>query len=450
MLKVGWSSRDFTPPRPAMLQGQFYRRVAKAVADQLTVTALAVEGGGDAAVLVSCDIVGISAATLAGVRDGVSRLAPDIPPEKIVMNATHTHTSIITEEDMFIHPGGGVMTPTECREILIARAVEAAAEAWKSRKARLIGRAFGHAVVGHNRHAVYADGHGEMYGNTARADFRNIAGYEDHSLDMLFVWEPDGALSGIALSIPCPSQVDEHLEVYSADYWHDVRTELRARLGAGLMVLPLCGAAGDQSPHFLVYGRQEEEMRRRRGVSQRREIALRVADAVERALACTGPDLAVEARLAHIVKTVGLEPRRVTQADHDWARAGYDKWVEEHGEGHTMWPLRYKSVIDAFTGAVKREPFPAELHFIRVGDAAIATNPFELYLDYAMRIKALSPAAQTIMVQLAGMGLYLPSERAVAAGGYGAAPFVSPVDPEGGRRLVAETLAALDALFARD
>ena len=47
-------------------------------------------------------------------------------------------------------------------------------------------------------------------------------------------------------------QVDEHLLEFSADYWHDVRAELRRRLGENLSVLGLCGAAGVQSPHFLM------------------------------------------------------------------------------------------------------------------------------------------------------------------------------------------------------
>ena len=38
---------------------------------------------------------------------------------------------------------------------------------------------------------------------------------------------------------------------------------------------------------------------------------------------------------------------------------------------------------------------PVEVHIIRIGDVVIATNPFELYLDYGMRIKGRSPAVQT-------------------------------------------------------
>jgi len=85
-----------------------------------------------------------------------------------------------------------------------------------------------------------------------------------------------------------------------------------------------------------------------------------------------------------------------------------------------------------------------------LGDAIIATNPFELFIDYSHRIKARSQAAQTIVVQLAGHipgGSYLPTERALKAGGYGANPAVCPVGHQGGGELVETTLDAIAELF---
>ena len=84
----------------------------------------------------------------------------------------------------------------------------------------------------------------------------------------------------------------------------------------------------------------------------------------------------------------------------------------------------------------------------REGDAVLVTNPFELFLDYGLRIKARSDAAQTMVVQLAGRGFYLPTARAIAAGGYGAMPAVSVAGPEAGARLVEETLMMIDEVMA--
>jgi hypothetical protein len=438
-----------TPTRPAMLQGQMHRRVATSALDPLTVTAMAIEAedGRDCVVIVSFDLPFVDDGIKRRMAERVRAAAPELPPEKLLPVSTHTHTALVTTDGFYEHPGGEVMTAAEGEAWVAEKGAEAVIEAWKGRAPRMLDRAFGHAVVGHNRIALYDDGGNRMYGKTNNETFAAIAGYEDHSVDMLFIREPDGRLCGVALAIPCPSQVDEHLTQFSADYWHEVRVELRRRLGAALHVLPICSPAGDQSPHFLLYGAQEAEMRKRRGVTERQEIALRVADAVERALACTPADPAKSCPMAHRVVRTALTPWRVTKSERDWAESTRAAWIAKKGESTSWWPARLQSVVDVFEGREKPPPFLAELHFLRLGELAVASNPFELYLDYSMQIKARSPAAQTMLIQIAGMGWYLPSERVAKGGGYGAMPAVAKVGPEGGRELVRETLAGIAALF---
>lgn len=450
MLQIGWAERDITPKRPAMLQGQMHCRIGHEAMDPLTLTALAMEGAdaSDCAILVSCDIAYVSAGLLQAVRSRLARMMPEVSGEKIVLNATHTHTSLVIEDGFYKHPGGDVMTAAECETWVAEHAAQAAAEAWQGRRPRTVGQAFGHAVVGHNRYALYADGHAQMYGRTSLEEFVAIPGYEDHSVDILFTWDLDGKLAGLALAIPCPSQVDEGLDRFSADFWHEIRAELRKRLGEPLHVLPLCAAAGDQSPHFLLYGPQEEEMRRRRGVTERQEIAQRVGDAVDRALLCTQPPPDGPTRFAHAVKHLELPPIRISRKERDWAFAERERWIAKRGEAESWWPQRLNAVVECADGLRKPEPFTAETHALRLGDAAIVTNPFELFLDYSLRIKARSPAAQTVVVQLAGdKGFYLPTERALQGGGYGAMPAVSLVGPEGGSKFVEETLKSLRLLW---
>ena len=433
-----------------MLLGQMHRRIAYKAMDPLTVTALAIEGGSppDCAILISGDIATIPDGLQKAVRQRIAQRLPSFPLEKVFINATHTHTSLVMEDGGYGNGDGEVMTPGECLELFADRAAEAALEAWGGRTPHSIRSAFSHAVVGHNRRASYADGSSAMYGTTNRGDFIGVEGYEDHSLDVVFTWDMAGRLSGMAIDIPCPSQVDENLEVFSADFWHDIRGELRARFGASLHVLPLCGAAGDQSPHFIIYGREEEEMRRRRGISERREIAMRVADAIQRALLCTVP-LEGEVAFAHAVRRIGLTPRQVSRAERDVAQAERDRYLKDGGP-NSWWPRLLQEVVDKYDVRQTTTPFMVELHVLRIGTMALATNPFELLIDYGMRIKARSPAEQTIIVQLAaGNGMYLPTARAVQGGGYGAMPAVCEVGPEGGAQLVEETLNVINQLFAK-
>ena len=446
MLHIGWATKEFSPERPVMLQGQMHRRIARAAMDPLLVTALAIEGGNlsDCAILISCDLCGISTGLQEAVRARLAARLPAVLTEKVILNATHTHTSLVLEDGPYAWPGGDVMTPQECTAWVADRAAEAAAQAWESRAPQAIGRAFAHAVVGHNRRTVYANGTAQMYGRTDREEFISFEGYEDHSLDLLFTWGEDGHVRGLIIDIPCPSQVDENLEVTSADYWHEVRLALRARFGHDTHVLPLCGAAGDQSPHFLLYGRQEEEMRRRRGVTERQEIAARVAAAVERALPGTQP--MTDTTFAHLVRHIALSPRGITPQDREWAAAEYARAVRAEQED-TWWLQRLRAIAGSSENDVPPD-VPIEMHVLRIGDMALATNPFELFLDYGLRIKARSPATQTVVVQLAaGTAGYLPTERAVRGGGYSAIPAVASVGPTGGQQLVEGTLQAIRELF---
>lgn len=461
MLKIGWSSRDITPSRPALLQGQMHVRVARDALDPLTVAALALDGGApdSRAILLSFDFPFITPA----LRDQVCSLAsariPDKPAPTMIMLATHTHAAYVIKDGFYPHPGGDVMTADECLALAARGAADAAVEAWTNRAPGVVGRAFGHAVVGHNRRAVYADGSAQMYGKTNRPDFMMIEGCEDHSVDMLFTWDERRRLRGLGLVIPCPAQVDEGISRYSADYWHEVRVELRRRFGSDLFVLPMCGAAGDQSPHFLLYAREEAEMRRRRGLTERQEIAQRIGDAVERAAACTRPGAPGDERFAVLSRRLGLTRLKVTRKQRDWAETARKEALAGGRDPNSWWPARLQHVVDMFDKPGAAGPFQIEINAVRIGDAGLVTNPFELFLDYGFRIKARSPAAQTLVAQLSGgvvgehlpmdggVGWYLPTARALEGGHYSAMPAVACVGPEGGQELVEASLAVLDALF---
>jgi hypothetical protein len=430
--------------------GQMHPRTARAAADPLTLTAMAVSGADpdQAVILISCDLCMVTDELRRRVVDLLALRAPAVPPQALILAATHTHDSLVLADGYYAHPGGAVMTAAECLEWVADHAAAAAASAWSSRQPAAIGRAFAHAVVGHCRRAVYANGTARMYGATGQPDFAWIEAGEDHSMDLLFVWDADGGLVGVVVDLPCPSQVEENLDQFSADFWHDTRLELRQRLGAHLYVLPLCGAAGDQSPHFLLYGAQEREMRSRRGLSERQEIAVRVADAVTRALACTSPgpgNLAV----AHVQRRLTLSARQIDAREADWARDEHDRALAAGMEPHSWWPARLRQVLDCHACGAALPVEPVQVHAVRLGDLALVTNPFELYLDYAWRLKARSPAGQTVVVQLAaGTGWYLPTARAIAGGSYGAHPVVAPVGAQGGDELVEASLALIAGLFA--
>ena len=87
-----------------------------------------------------------------------------------------------------------------------------------------------------------------------------------------------------------------------------------------------------------------------------------------------------------------------------------------------------------------------EVHIIRLGSVAIATNPFELFLDFGNQIKARSHAEQTFLIQLSnGAEGYLPTEKAEKGGHYSAFISSGLVGHIGGEQLVRETLQDINS-----
>ena len=92
--------------------------------------------------------------------------------------------------------------------------------------------------------------------------------------------------------------------------------------------------------------------------------------------------------------------------------------------------------------------FEEEIHVIRFGDVAIATNPFELFLNYGNKIRARSPAKQTFLIELAcGDDGYLPTEKAEKGGHYSAYVSSGVAGHEGGNILVEKTLEHINRMF---
>ncbi len=421
LLHVGWSHVDVTPGRPVALIGQLHKRISERVRDPLTATALAVEtrGGGSSeqAILVSCDVLYIRKSVVDKIREVLKTKLPDFDADKLVLNATHTHTGPGFADEDFgtlydVSKDEGVMPASEYAAFFVERIAQVAAEAWERRGPAGVNWALGHAVVGMNRRARYFDGKAIMYGSTTRADFAGLEGYEDHGVEMLFFWDASGKLTGIVVNLACTAQETEGLNEISADFWYDVRQTLGARLGRDVHVLPQCAAAGDLSPHLLYRKKAEEAMAKRRGFSNRQEIARRIVDSVMDVLPTARDGATASPVFRHAVVRVNLPPAPSTAAPF--------------------------YTTDAIA--------PVELHLLRLGDVAIATNPFELYLDYGVRIKARSPAVLTMLVQLSCQHSgYLPTEKAIAGGGYSADKYV--VGPEGGQVLVNETVRQIEALW---
>lgn len=467
-LWIGAATADITPDRPVPLTGNASVRIGREIQSRLTANVLALESREegrcvDQAILVACDLCVIRPGIQEGFRKHLAGRLPGFDLNKLFLAATHTHSAPVLLQDRYAEADyEDAMQPREYVPWLYEKLGEAVVKAWESRAFGGVAWGLGHAVAGHNRRMVYSDGTAKMFGNPSLPEFRGVEGYEDHGVHVLCFYDLQKRLTAAALTLATTAQAEGTNKV-SADFWQETRRLIRERHGESVSVLGFCAPAGDQTPRPHVRRKSEERMCGLRGLSYAEEVGRRVAVAFEEVAGVIAQDIRTGVPLVHRVQNLELPARLVTEAEYAVAKkvcADIDAKAKRAKSDH--WTRNfYGSVAERYEAQQKGEEktHDMELHVMRLGDVAIATSPFELFVDYGVQIEARSPALQTFQIQLTGAtrqhAYYLPTPRAMAGGvldekpftNYSATVMSNMVGPEGGQVLVDRTVEAIQELW---
>lgn len=452
-LQVGTASTSITPELPVALSGQMHTRVAKEVETPVRANVLAIEAWEDGeavdqAVFVACGLVAIRGGIRDMVREAVAKRVPEIDPAKVILSATHTHTAPVLVDGNY-HIPEGVMKPSEYREFFTKRVVDAIEKAWDDRRNVKAGWGMAHAMLGHNRRMIYADGSAVMHGSKTKPGFRGFEGPNDTGVEFLYFWDEDDELVATAFSMACPAQRAGSGSKINADFIHPVRETLKAKYGDDLVVLGWISAAGDHVPHLQIRKQAEARMNAFRGLDEIGELARRLVNAWEQAYAGAKQEKFADVPFAHQVADIELPERIVTKGEKEDALAQAEKYKENPKYARRVkW---HRKVAERYERQQRGEivPYRHDLHTLRIGDIAIATNDFELFLQFGIQMKAKSPALQTFLIQLCGPGTYVPTPLAASGGGYSATVQSNDVGPEGGQLLTDQTVKALQTLWSQ-
>lgn len=481
-LLIGWASRDISTDKPVAIHGQFHLRISEKVRDPITVTALAIDNGADAVIFLSGDVTGFYGFMVKKILARVKQLDPGVPADKIVMNATHTHTTgdlVGMARAGVEYPCAMELMPTdEYHEFFVASIAAAVIEAWHGRQPGAVAWGYGYAVAGHSRRTVYfddiskrpgaeavpgirVDGHAAMYGNTNDPMFSHFEAGADHFANFLYTFDANKKLIGAIVNVPCPSQCSESEWSLSADFWHEVRLNLRKEHGA-IFLLPQCAAAGDFCTRLLHYKQAQARRLRLKETTERQEIADRITAAFEEVLVWASRDIRTALPIKHDIRDIELARRRITQQECDENAKAFAELAAQPfmAQGTPRERVIHDSILAARRGRSSRiverykeqdakPKIPMKLHVVKIGEIAFAFNPFELYMDYMHRIQARSSCEQTFVVQLAGDDSaasygYLATERGAWGGGYSASLYCNQVSPAGGQEMVEATLELLN------
>ncbi len=499
---IGWSEINITPDKKVALAGQFAERISQYVEKPLAATAMAVTAGSEQMVLVSVDLVSVCYNLVEAVREKLANNIVGLDPQKVIYSAIHTHTApnyrrgMSMEKYMQKAPGGGsframlesflppdkkyiesanvtqnpdIATDEEVFGFLVERLAKVVLDAWANRKPGGYSNAFGRAAVGMCRRAVYSDGSAQMWGDTNTAVFSHMEGGSDSGMELMYVFDDKKKLTGIVANLACPAQCVQHRLFVSPDFWGEAKMLLRKHFGEDLFFLTLCAPAGDQCPVDLVRWVEPESdvndpnltrvkpLHRKADPSMfdiagmrkaGKRVASEIIDVYEEGL--DAPQMSGE--FVHRVNIMQLPLRRATMAEYNRAvKAVKDYLSQIEGDVDFNDAAKLQNdmgIIERYRLQEIMEVLDTETHIIRFGSVAIATNPFELFLDYGNQIRARSYAEQTFLVQLAnGHEGYLPTEKAEQGGHYSAFIPSGQVGHIGGEQLVRQTLKAINSLF---
>ncbi len=495
-IKIGWSSVDITPKDKIGLAGQFFERISDEVESPIAAIAMAVESNGEAMIICAVDLVSIQNDLYSDVKERVAA-ATGISGEKVILSAIHTHTSYVykkskktTEKDasfvatenilnrfvpkeMQYTPlvsGAECMSPDAAYDFLLEKISEACINAWNNREYAYYKNAFGRVAVGMCRRVSYDDGSAKMWGDTNHANFTELEGGNDSGIELIYTYDKDKNLTGVVANIACPAQVVEHRSFISSDYWGKVRENLKNKFGRDIMVLGLCSAAGDQCPRDMIRWvnpetpiddpniKREEYIERRADpsmfdISGLKLVGRRISNEIISVFEELDGELLDEAILTHETFDITMPLRRVTVKEYNEAVEKIESYVAKNA-GKPM-TFEENAALHIYSGTIARyerqktqNTYKDEIHVIRFGDIAIATNPYELFLDYGNRIRARSLAKQTFLIQLAcGSRAYLPTEKAERGSHYSAYVSSGETGHEGGDILVRETLERINKQF---
>lgn len=440
-LEAGVAVVDITPPAGYRMSGYFHERLNQGVHDPLLAKSLVLRQGDTQIALVICDVIGIAPAVDRLARQKAAK-AVGIPTEHIVVAATHTHTGPLYFgalrqyfHDLAVADSGSDSPESvDYPALLVDKMVAAISESHKRlTPVRLKSGIAEQRELSFNRRFHMKNGSVRTNPGRRNPDIIRAAGPIDPDVGILMFsaisdQRPLASLSVFALHLDTVGGIQ-----YSGDYPYYLQEALKARLGEGFVSLFGIGACGDIN-HIDVSGKT---------VLKTEYIGRTLAETILDELPNLKP--VEQPSLAMASQTVHVPLRQYTPEQVAWARASM-KDATTAGKPFARRAEAYNVLaVEMLPG----DTLPIAVRVIRLGpEVAVVGLPGEVFVDLGLAIKAASPFAHTLVLELAGDAPgYIPTRKAFAEGSYETEN--CRIQPGGGERMVEVAIELLQQLNSK-
>ncbi len=418
-LNAGSATSNITPPLGTAIPGGFRPRYAQNVDDELFAKALVIENDSTRIALVTCDLIAVTQRMIDLAKQRIADRC-GIPPEHVMVNATHTHTAVAVADLL------GVDEDTDYTNwvpLKIADAVELAL-------LRLVPARVGFASVSEdritfNRRWHMKDGTVRMNPGIEHPDLVKPTGPIDPELTMMYVETEDNTPISAVANFSLHYIGTDNGSALSADYFGHFDRLMRRYLGETCVSL-LWNAASGQINNIDFSG-------------QTKWTSGGHAQAVKMANVLAGHfitemqfmEMHETLQLSGKLDTLNFARKQITTEDlavaekilsvpvgsYDAYEAGPFSWVVGQ-------PIP-KNLVDIYALECQRlaklpEQMTAPVQVLRLGEAAIVALPGEVFVETGLNIKSKSDAKPLFLVSLANgyIGYICTDEALMQQGGY--------------------------------
>lgn len=405
---AGFCEKEYTPAEGNM-PGEIGPYYAKGAETPLMAHAATLTSGGQTVIIVSMDIIFITTDLAARIKKDISAKT-GVPVPQIILAATHIHTGCGTDYQCW-----GTPAEPDVANHAGDVAVEAAVEAFENQIEVKWGIGLGYE----ERFSFCRD----WYLTTQR--LRSNPGYKgeelaipldspDQSVNVMRLEDGDGRPRCFIVNYANHPDTDNtNRTKFSADYPGHLRVALRRRYGRDVVVVFLNGCCGDVN--HLDFKNRTDAHYRRKEVYTPQLIGEGLAESVQR----INDRILMrdeEMQLGGWSEMHMTKRRRTSDEERAWAARMLEK--KEAGEevsAHTLLLCEQYLADESHLP----EEVPVEIHTVQIGPWAVVGLPGEIYSCIGKRIKANSPFADTLVVELeSGANGYISPDIIQDCGAY--------------------------------
>ena len=430
MIRAGFAEKVITPPIPTYLAGYFHERIGESVRDDLYAKAAVFEAGGQRVALVVCDLVHVTAEIVKPAKDIIAERV-GIPPESVMISATHTHTG-----PEILERGRSPVDSTYVATLAptIAAAVEKAAG--QMFEAQLRPNTGSEEGLSFNRLLRMRDGSDQFGWGGDPREVAGVAGPIDPEMVVLGVYEQASNLRGVVTNFALHVDVigGGTADFVSADWPGELAQTIRTLYGEEVVTLFLQGTCGDIN-HCIHHDTELPTALAPKAVQLGRALGAVAVNAVEKAEPSHDESLASFLQILDIPYYQVDDDLReaVAQLKEKGPTDDFERFLVEKVD---VWP---------YNGQTAQVPVQA----MRIGPLGIGVVPGEIFVHWGLTIKHWSPAPYTMVVELANDTFgYIPTIEQAQRGGYGAMPILSRhLEASAGRIISDEVMRMMNQLW---